>query len=260
MRSLLASVVLGLSFVAACSVGDSGTGPGPDPGGDDVQTQPDANTTQTPVPRVDLSVDKPAVTTDLNVDNTIVVTATGAMGFAGDVTLTAAVSDSSGTALNGWTTLATSTITLATDGTGTADLKLKIPPNAPTLTGTIKISATSTAAASETSVAVTANPVVIVKISENGAGQCAYPAYPVNSPLRVKAGRMLKIVNNTTKLMTVHVDPGISGLPHESGTISNGQSYNGTLMSAGDAGNFYCHNGGNTIVDDGTGRPNLLVE
>ena len=104
MRSSLVSVLLGLSFVAACNVGDAGTGGGGGGGGGG-DPQPDAGGSQDPVPRVALSVDKPAVSTELLTKNMITVTLTGSGGFAGDVTLAATVVDASSQPVPGWSTV-----------------------------------------------------------------------------------------------------------------------------------------------------------
>jgi hypothetical protein len=74
---------------------------------------------------------------------------------------------------------------------------------------------------------------------------------------------MVKVYNNTTQPMTIHVDGGVDGLPHESGTIANGQAYSGTPTAPGDIATFYCHAGVNptTITDaQGTPRPNIVIE
>ncbi len=266
MRSTIITALLGLSLVAGCEVGDAGggggggggggAGGGGGGGGDLV----DASQVS---PRVQIAVDKSTMTTDLTVENTMVVTATSQNGFAGNVTLTATAVDASGAPLVGWgATLGTATLSLAAGASGTANLKLKVLANAPTLTGSVKITATSAAGPVEASVAVTANPVVLVVFSEVG-GKCSYPAYPVNNRLKVKAGRMIKVMNNTTQPMTIHVDAGIAGFSHEGGVIANGQTYNGMPTTAGDVGTFYCHSGNNpvTITDaQGAIRPTLEVE
>lgn len=258
MRSTLATLILGMSLVAGCEVGDTGGGGGGG-GGDDQQPAPDAAVTNEP--RVTISVDKTTVTTDLTVENVVTVTATSVNGFTGPVNLAATVTDGAGASIAGWAVLATPTLTLAANGTATSEVKIKVPGNAAALAGTLKISGTSAAPAAESTVAITANPVVTVMFNEVG-GKCSYPSYPVNSPLRIKAGRMIRVVNNTTQPMTIHVDGTIGGWAHEGGTIANGQAYSGTPNQAGDIGTFYCHAGQNptTITDAGGTRPNLVVE
>ncbi|MGE0550033.1 MAG: hypothetical protein AB7O24_00630 [Kofleriaceae bacterium] len=210
-------------------------------------------------PRVDVSVDKPAVTSDLGVDNTIAVTVTGAMGFSGAVSLAATVVDAQGAPITGWTT-AMQNVTLSENGSQIANLVIKVPGNAETIDGKVKVTATSSAAPAEVMIDVTSNPVLTVSFSADANGDCAYPLAPVNNPIRIKAGRMIRVLNNTNQKMQIHVS-GIDGWDHQNNSMGPGQAYSGVPDSPGDQDQFYCHNGGDTITEGGgAARPYLRVE
>src|SRR3569623_20967 len=58
--------------------------------------------TEVATPMVSLAIVKPTIATELMTTNTMTVTVTAAGGFQGDVALTAAVMDSSNTAITSW--------------------------------------------------------------------------------------------------------------------------------------------------------------
>jgi hypothetical protein len=209
------------------------------------------------------------VTSDLGVDNTITVTVTGSMGFAGDVTLAVAATDSSSAAISDWaTTLATTTVTLAQDGTQTATLKISALGDTAALAGTVKVTASSTAPSVDASISVTFNPVFDVTFMDDGTGKAVYPInHGVNNPFQVKVGRTLAVYNGSpTKILVVHSD-GIAGFPHEGSSpgTASGAAYmgSGPLTAVGDETAFDCHNdqGPTTeLLDPGsTNRPYVKV-
>jgi cysteine-rich repeat protein len=206
-------------------------------------------TEQAPVPHVSLTVDKPTVTTDLNVETDVTVTATSEMGFTGSVTLAAAAADSSNTAITDWTnTLDNTTLTLTDGGTATAKLKVAAMGDTASLTGNITVTATSSAQVPGTAtVGVTFNGVLDVTFGDNG-GTCAYPT---TRSFKIKAGRQLAVYNaSTTSKLVVHTGGQIMGFPHEGDTgTAPGAAYVNTLTTGqSDADQFYCHN-------DGTASP-----
>jgi hypothetical protein len=86
-----------------------------------------------------------------------------------------------------------------------------------------------------------------VTFVDSGGAVATYDPAWLNKPYNLKAGRSIKVVNGSaTAPMTVHVDNGLAGFPHEPGTTPAGAAYMGTT-SANDAGSavgFYTHNGG----------------
>jgi cysteine-rich repeat protein len=204
-------------------------------------------TEQTVTPHVSVTVDKATITTDLNVETDVTVTATSEMGFAGTVTLAAAAMDSSNAAITDWVnTLDQASLTLASGGTATAKLKVSAAGDAAMLAGNITVTATGAATPGTATVAVTFNPIADVTFGDN-AGTCEYPT---TRNFKIKAGRQLAVYNaSTTSKLVVHTGGQITGLPHEGDTgTAAGQAYINTLSTAGQADQIYCHN-------DGTASP-----
>ncbi len=93
------------------------------------------------MPHIAVTIDKNTVASDLNVDTTINVTVTGAMGFGGAVTLTAGAANG-GTAITDWKlNLASPSLTIPQDGTMSTTLVVSALGDAAMLTGSIKITA-----------------------------------------------------------------------------------------------------------------------
>lgn len=232
-------------------MGSGGGGGGGDGSGSDVQD----------TPRVDLSVDKTTVTSDLNVETTITITATSAMGFTGDVTLAVSAEDASAAAITDWTTtLESTTLTLGVDETKTTTVKLSAMGDTAALAGTLKVTATSSAAAADASVDVTFNPVLVVTFNDDGNGQCVYPVnHAVNNPWRLSAGRKIRVVNGSPNLgLQVHTNNSIAGFPHENVVTPPGEGYEKTVTTVGDIDEFYCHKGDGTMVEGGGSVRNYL--
>jgi cysteine-rich repeat protein len=271
--SILTAAILGL-FAVGCAGELSGTG---DDGGDDVQPGicgdgalnsgeacDDGNTTagdgcsascanESAVPRVQVAMDKTTLPTDLYVDNEINLTLTAMNGFAGDVTLAASVVDGTGAAITGWTTeLSATTVTLAADGTGTAKLKVRVPGDTASLTGTVKIAASSSAAPQEASLAVTGSNKAIVRFTTSGSNCINSTLFNQSNPVRVKVNRMVSIVNGSDPAgtacgggackMQIHFDGG-TGVAHQNNQMVAGASYDQIPNVANATGSaFYCHN------------------
>ena len=285
MRSFLLASIAALAF-PACVQDISGGGPG---GGSDTgpacgngvveagEVCDDGNanngdgcssscqTENTTVPRVVVSVDNATVTSDLGVQTNVVVTATSEMGFTGAVTL-AATSD-----VADWkAALSTTSLTLSAGGTATAMLSIRAMGDTAGLTGNVKITAADSGPASDVSVAAAFNPVLDVIFRDVG-GVATYDTDFIGppKPYKLKAGRGIKVMNGSaTASLTVHVDAGIMGFPHEGPQTAPGGAYSGTTVAA-DAGKtvgFYTHNGGTVtpIFLDASGsssttRPVLAV-
>lgn len=207
-------------------------------------------TEQVATPHVRLSVDKPTITSDLGVDNAVVVTATSEMGFAGTVTLAAAVTDSTNAPIADWTSaLDQTSLTLTAGGTATANLKVSALGDAAMLGGTVTLTATGAATPGTTTVGVTFNPVLHITFVDNN-GTCQYPAART---WKLKAGRQIAVYNGSTTLkLVVHTGGAITGFPHEGDTGTGpGLAYMKTVdaaVTAGTADQFYCHNPGDAVA------------
>ena len=223
-------------------------------------------TENTNTPRVSLSVDLPTVTSNLNVDNMVTITATSMMGYAGTVTLTAAA-DSNGTPITDWgATFDNATLTLTAGGTATAKVDIKAMGDTAMLAGNMKITATGAPSPVDVSVAATFNPTLTVKFGDS-AGTCVYDTdHFVANPFNLKAGRSIEVINGSATLpFTVHVGPTLSGFTHEGGKTAAGGSYMGTSNATdiGTTAQFYCHNDGanpvDTVVDKSNGASHQFV-
>jgi cysteine-rich repeat protein len=264
MRTLLlASLVL----APACLIGTgdiSGGGDDQKPGvcGDGVvntgETCDDGNTnggdgcsatcqTESSAPHVAISVDKSTVTSDLNVESSVTVTATSQNGFSGNVTLTVA-SDASGVPITDWVTnLDNPTLALAPGASATAVLKISAMGDAAMLAGSVKITATGGDVPVDATVATTFNAVLAITFAD-AAGTCNYPiGHTVASPYLIKTGRQIAIYNGSATLgMVIHTNAQIAGFPHEDPRVAPGTTpgtaHTATITGvAGDEDQFYCH-------------------
>lgn len=247
MRSSLFTVLLGLSLVAACDVGDAGEGGGGGGGGGGGAGGggggPDAAVL---APRLDVSVDKPTINTELGSSSMVTVTLTSSGGFSGAVNLTATVVDGTGAPLAGWmVALNSATVNLTENGTGSAVATLAIPPNAAELTGKIKIDVVSSLGSTTQMSEVTALKQVTLNITENAQGQCVYPTTPSMMNLQVKAGTKIRFINKfTTDNVAIHSNGGAFGHENNDGHAPN-TAYEVTVNTG--TANWYCHSPGPTV-------------
>jgi plastocyanin len=255
MRTAGLAVALALTLVGGCVAGEIGT-PASGDDDDDVGSNP-----TTPTPRVNVSVDKPLLATELMTTNMVTITAQAAGGFAGPVMLNASVVDAGGAAMPGWTvTLNNPMVTLAAGGSATAVATIVVPAENKGLTGMLKVDASSSAGATTTMSTVNvANQVTFVmKLT---GGNCTYPT----GTLTVKVGTKVRWVNTeTASRITIHMDrPVRDGLVHQDDPGSApGAAYervtalnaNGAL--SGTSMSWYCHAPGPDLNGN---NPKLLV-
>jgi cysteine-rich repeat protein len=269
MRASLLPSLLGLSLFA-CTVGDGSIGGG---GGgdddvavtcgnnavDDGETCDDGNTSggdgcsatcqSEPKPRLDVSVDKPTMSTELGQTTMITVTVTGSDGFAGSVTLDASVMDEGNAPLAAWTvTLDKTTLDVPQNGTATAVASLAVPTENKGLAGKVKVTATAAGAqvgTLEASTAVTAQNQVTIPVTMDGNGLCVYPQG--NNAMRITNGTKVRFLNAGTSGLIIHSGGGQYGVPHQdiNTTTAVNSAYERTVQGA-DGGNFewYCHSPG----------------
>lgn len=288
MRSLFLSLIAAVA-IPACTqdiTGGGGPGSGDDQGPicgngvvDQGETCDDSNTNNgdgcsstcqtenTSTPRVGITVDQPTLTPmDLGQSASVAITLTSVMGFSGDVTLAATVTDSgTSAAITDWiTNLDMTTLTVAADGTATAHVAISAMGDTAAIAGKVKITATSGSMSADTSIDVTFNPVYRVTYTANN-GNCVYPTDgTVANPYLVKAGRKLAVYNGGNSLaFVIHGPqaPGIDGFQHENtggtGTPA-GMAYMSDTLTTADGStpiNFYCHSGtANTLNGATTGN------
>jgi len=266
MRALWLTPVLGFSLVA-CTVGQGGIG------GDDVapncgnntidaeETCDDGNTAsgdgcsstcQTEAqPRLDVTVDKATLTTELASTNMLTVTLTGSDGFAGPVTLAASVLDPTNTPLTAWTVaLDNTTVDVPENGTATAVATLTIPSENLGLMGTVKIDATSTAGTGNFSAVtmVTAANQLTIPVKLDANGQCVYPAA---GTMKMTVSSTIRFLNqDATSRITIHVQ----GDPNEPNNFDHqpdpgsapGTAFEQTPTTTGNV-EWYCHAPGPTV-------------
>lgn len=245
MRTPLLAVVLGLSLVGC--VGEAPGGPGP--GGDDaVDPDPGSGSDPSPTPKLDASIDRATVTTELGKDEIVTVSLLSSGSFAGNVTVTPSLVDSTGAALtNGITVTGQPMVSVAANGTATAAYTIKIPSNATgaDLAATLKLDVASSAGTKQltTSLAVTA-VFTVTYAAGLGGSVATHPQRAQN--IAVKKGAKIHYHNADT---AVHITHGDGLFPHET-TGATGGLANGTYelltdkATVGATGNLGCHSHG----------------
>ena len=236
MRSTIATIFLGLSLVAGCEVGSTGGGGG---GGDDTGGGGvDAAVSQTP--KLDVMVDKSAISTELGSTSMITVSLTASGGFSGAVALSATVVDATDVPLSGWTVVFNSpSVNLAANGTGSAVATLTIPTLNAGLAGSVKLKAMSSLGAQNFVSTVTVLNQVTMSVTQNAAQQCVYPT---TGTMMVKAGTKVRFMNKFTQdAITIHSNGGGQGVAHEPdpGHAIN-TVYERTFAGTGTF-DWYCH-------------------
>jgi plastocyanin len=239
------SWVLALGTATVFAGCDVGTSTGPNNGSPDASSNVDSPISATP--KLDISVDKTAVDTELLSTQTLVITAKGSDGFSGLVTLTATVVDGADAPIANYTaTFSSPTLTLTTNGTSTAMLTVSVPNKMPAAAAKIKISAASSATLGTKAVASTltvANQVTL-KVEDNGT-ECKYPTAAMANR-EVLIGTKVRWMNAGASAMTIHIDSGIPGVVHEPGSHAAGAVYEQTPGTVGTIG-WYCHVRGPTV-------------
>lgn len=219
---------------------DDGTGIGPGSGSG---TGSGTGSGSNPVPKLDVAIDKATFSTELLSTNMVTVTLHGSGGFAGSVALAGSVVDTAGAVIPGWTvSLDKSTVDVAADGTATVVATLKIPSQAATLAGTLKINATSSLGPSSVSSTVTVAKQLSLKMTLAGA-TCAQSTNPT---LTISQGTKVIWQNgDPAKRITIHIGGTAAGFKHEpdpgmapAGTA--GDTYEQTAAGAGQI-TWYCH-------------------
>lgn len=205
------------------------------------------------IARLDASVDRTTVTTELGKTELVQLTLTGVNGFAGTVPITLTLLDANNMPITtGYTLTATpASVDVPTDGTVTAMVSVKIPTNPSLLTPTLKIDLGGTAPTNIQSSLAIANKYTIDLPAGTGTG--AHTSWPAaNAPVRIKSGTMVVFHNSDSIQHIVH---GSNGIDHEDQTNGGQPGGNYELALTSD-GTWYCHTHN---IDAGSPRP-IIVE
>ena len=128
------------------------------------------------------------------------------------MTLSGSVVDAASVAIPGWTVaFDNATVNIAANGTGTAIATVTIPSENKGLSGTVKISANSSAGVKEATSAVTVANQITFPITLNG-GACVYPPA---ATINVTVGTKVRWLNKATSNVTIHIGPNANGLSHQ---------------------------------------------
>lgn len=240
MRSPILATLLGVCLATGCTVSiDGGTTP---PGGDD--NQPPGDDQPPPDPKLDVSMDKTTIPTELGQQTVVNVTLTGSGTFSGQVNVAASAVDAAGAPITGWTVnVDQPSVTLTENGSATVKATMMVPTDAVMLSGKLQIDVSSSLPAiTKTADVTVANQVTLVMTS-NAQGQCVYPTPAVTN---IKVGTKVIFLNmssDNTFVMRIHSN-GQAGIQHEQVDTPVNQSYEQTASSAGSDG-WYCHTPGN---------------
>jgi hypothetical protein len=260
-------MTLGLSLAGCLTIGD--TGSASTEGGDDGSSN--GSSTQgsganNGTPKVDVTIDKPTISTELYTSNPVTVTVTGSGGFSGAVALSGTVVDGSGTAIPGWTVdFSAPSVTLAKNGTQTSVATLKIPGTNAGLSGTLKITGASSATTGSNAASATVTAMNQITFSvkvDNATGKCVYTAESgtVANPVKLSQGTKVRFFNTGTANLVI-----LSG-----GVISHqGQAPNGLadpvtepntayeqMPTGAGVATWYCHD---PATDIGANDPRISV-
>lgn len=187
-------------------------------------------------PRVDATLDKTTVMTELGKTETVTVTISSMNDFTGPVPITAAVLDGA-TPVTGWTVTANpASVDLTAGGTATVELTVKIPTDSMALAPKLEVDLGGSAPMAVESAFNVANKVTI-NIGAGTGMAAPHAGLPLNQPLRIRAGTMVVFHNGDTIQHVIHASGGID---HENTALGMpGTDYMVTPTS--DA-TWYCHN------------------
>lgn len=254
MRTPLLAGFLAL-LVPACLAGeisdvgdDDGTGTGSDMGSGSGNGSGTGGE-----PRLDISVDKSTIETELKTNNVITLSLAAGGTFSGPVEVAASAVDANDTPIAGWSvSLSSASITLAEGATETVTATLAIASDAPATTGTVKLDVTSSLGVQTlTSEVTAANQVTFTLRVDDNTNRCVFPADAGNqaNPVRVPIGAKIRWFNEGIANFVIHSN-GNNGVTHQ-GQAPNGladpttepntayeQTLGGTI---GTTVTWYCH-------------------
>jgi cysteine-rich repeat protein len=220
-------------------------------------------------PRLDATVDKPTIATELKTSHQITLTLTGVGGFGETVNVAGSVVDATDTSLPGWAvTLASPTVSVPTNGMATLVATLTVPSKNVGLTGKVKLDITSSLGAKTVTSDVTAtNQVTFTLHVDANTGQCVYPADGGTTAAKVAVSNGTKIrwFNDGNADLEIHVNGSpVASVTHQ-GQSPNGltdpktepnTAYEQTPNASTGTVTWYCHAPG---IDLGMNDPSIAL-
>src|SRR5688572_14770490 len=162
----------------------------------------------TPTPRLDATVDKTTVMSELGKTENLTITLHSMDGFSGSVPVSAAVMDA-GSAVTGWTVTPTpASVDIAPGGTATVTLAVKIPTDSAALQPQIKVDLGGSAPMTVSSAFNVTKKLTITIPAGTGTG-APHAGFPTGQ-LRILAGTQLVFTNSDTIQHVIHADGGIN--------------------------------------------------
>jgi len=220
-------------LVPGCLVGEIGGVGDDDQGSGSGSDNGSGSGSNTTTPRLEASIDKASVSTELGRTENLVVTLTSVNGYTGTVTVTPSMMDGT-TALTGYTITPTpASVDMTSGGTATVMLAVKVPTDAAVLAPSLKIDLGTT---SVTSAFTVANQLTIVIPSGTGTGAPHAGLPAINSPIRIRSGAMLIFHNADGIQHVIHAD---GGIPHENTSL--GLPNTDYKVVPTDSATWYCH-------------------
>jgi cysteine-rich repeat protein len=267
--SILTAAILGL-FAFGCAGELTGTGEGDDDpsaacGNGAVEGSEvcdDGNTTngdgcsssctteQSSTPKLNVTVDKPTIGTELGKTETITLNLQSQGGFTGDVTIAMSIVDGANAPITSLTATGPTTVTVAADVTTTAQYVVTIPSDATgtALAANLKLDVTSSLGTANGASAINVTPIFSINIAAGTGAQD--PMHPLTGKtFTVRRGTKLRMINTDT---VEHISHGGGGIPHEPGQPgagTNGQpgatyEVDTTPIAPGGGRTFGCHTHG----------------
>lgn len=239
LRPLAAALVLSLSSLPACGVGEIG-GPG---GGGDQTGGPDAGPGQNAADAAPNAPDAAPPDYSMTVIPTGATNLTLGTATAFQIALTSErfvgpVELSLTGAPESWNVRfePSATATLAYDGTATVDLIVEIPTNADPGEIALSVDALATPGTrSQPAALVVTNELIVDIAAGTGSGAHAFP-----SRSDIKVGTVVTIQNSDDTAHRIHSNNDEQGFPHQPDEMAQGESYSVTITGAGEL-NYYCH-------------------
>lgn len=201
------------------------------------------------MPRVQASVDKTTVSSELGKTETLMVTVQSMDGFAGTVSVNASVLDGT-TALTGFTlTPSPASVTLEPGMSQQVELKVTIPTDAAALSPSLKIDLGN--GVTTTSEFTIAKQVTVTIPAGTGTGGNHLMLPAPNAPIRIRTGTKMIFRNADGANHVIH---GNGGIPHENTAL--GQPNTDYVVTPTDDATWYCHSHEGTAI----ARPVIVTQ
>lgn len=238
-------LVLGLSL-AGCITGEIGTVGG---GGDDTggggggDGSGSGSGSGTLTPRIEVTVDRPTVATELGKAETVVLSVRSVDGFAGDVTIAPSMMNAQNQPIAPMAPTGPTTLTVAADQTQTAMYRVTIPTDVSgaDFVGTLHLDVTSSLGVAPTTATFNVTAAYTVTYALN-SGMASNTHASTGLDITVKRGAKIRFMNADTIEHRTHGD---APFPHEDvggGQPNSTYEINTTAMQG--SGGIGCHTHG----------------